>query len=89
MLFLIIIERMGLADDELRGRTNPPRRRFLCVIEVLPTGCIAALSVEAADALEAERSAGCYAVGRFGVGAQVLEVLPQNNAGAPWSQFQS
>ena len=49
-------------------------KTFLCVVDVLPSGQIAAFEVTATDALAAERSAQRTAHDRYGM-VEVLEVL--------------
>ncbi|HEV3226602.1 MAG TPA: hypothetical protein VGZ52_07200 [Acidimicrobiales bacterium] len=50
-------------------------KTYLCVVDVLPSGRIAAIEVTATDALSAERSAGCTGRERFGGPVEVLEVI--------------
>ena len=50
-------------------------KTYLCVVDVLPSGRIAALEVSAADALTAERTAQRTGRERFGGQVEVLEVL--------------
>jgi hypothetical protein len=50
-------------------------KTYLCVVDVLPSGRIAALEVEADDALTAERTALHLSRERFGSHVEVLEVL--------------
>jgi len=49
-------------------------KTYLCVVDVLPSGRIAAIEVEAVDALAAERSAARTSRERFGP-SEVLEVV--------------
>jgi hypothetical protein len=50
-------------------------KTYLCVVDVLPSGRIAALEIEADDALAAERQAGCAGRERFGGPVEVIEVV--------------
>lgn len=50
-------------------------KTYLCVVDVLPSGRIAAIEVEAMDALAAERSAMRTSRERYGIHVEVLEVL--------------
>ena len=50
-------------------------KTYLCVVDVLPSGRIAAIEVRASDALAAERSAQHTGRERFGSPVEVLEVL--------------
>jgi hypothetical protein len=50
-------------------------KTYLCVVDVLPSGRIAALEVKANDALTAERTAGRRGRERFGGQVEVLEVI--------------
>ena len=50
-------------------------KTYLCVVDVLPSGRIAAIEVRAMDALSAERSALRTSRERFGHHVEVLEVL--------------
>ena len=50
-------------------------KTYLCVVDVLPSGRIAAIEVKATDALAAERSALNTGRERFGRHVEVLEVL--------------
>jgi hypothetical protein len=50
-------------------------KTYLCVVDVLPSGRIAALEVSATDALTAERSAQRTGRERFGGPVEVLEVV--------------
>ena len=50
-------------------------KTYLCVVDVLPSGQIAALEVRAMDALIAERSALRTSRERYGNHVEVLEVL--------------
>ena len=49
-------------------------KTYLCVVDVLPSGRIAAIEVEAVDALAAERSAARTSRQRYG-NCEVLEVV--------------
>jgi hypothetical protein len=49
-------------------------KKYLCVVDVMPSGQIAAIEVEATDALMAERTARRTGRERFGA-VEVLEVL--------------
>jgi hypothetical protein len=49
-------------------------KTYLCVVDVLPSGRIAAIEVEAADALAAERSAMRMSRERYGP-SEVIEVV--------------
>lgn len=51
-------------------------KRFLCVVDVLPWGRIAALEIWAEDAIAAERRAHAAGRERYGAVVEVLEVLP-------------
>ncbi len=53
-------------------------RKYLCIVDVLPSGRIAALQVDAVDAIEAEREAGRYGREHFGGPVEVIEVLPND-----------
>jgi hypothetical protein len=50
-------------------------KTYLCVVDVLPSGRIAAIEVKAADALTAERTALRTGRERFGIDVEVLEVV--------------
>ena len=50
-------------------------KTYLCVVDVLPSGRIAAIEVKAMDALSAELSALRTSRERFGNHVEVLEVL--------------
>jgi hypothetical protein len=50
-------------------------KTYLCVVDVLPSGRIAALEVKAMDALTAERTAQRKGHERFGGQVEVLEVV--------------
>ena len=50
-------------------------KTYLCVVDVLPSGRIAALEVTAMDALTAERTAQRKGGERFGGQVEVLEVV--------------
>jgi hypothetical protein len=50
-------------------------KTYLCVVDVLPSGRIAAIEVSAANALIAERSAQRTGRERFGGPVEVLEVV--------------
>ena len=49
-------------------------KKFLCVVDVMPSGQITGIEVEAADAISAERLAGRIGCARYG-NVEVLEVL--------------
>jgi len=50
-------------------------KTYLCVVDLLPSGRIAAIEVKADDALIAERSAQRTGRERFGGHVEVLEVI--------------
>jgi len=50
-------------------------KTYLCVVDLLPSGRIAALEVEAGDAITAEHDAQLTGRERFGGQVEVLEVL--------------
>ena len=50
-------------------------KTYLCVVDVLPSGQIAAIEVRATDALSAERTALRTSRERYGTHVEVLEVL--------------
>ena len=50
-------------------------KTYLCVVDVLPSGQIAAIEVRATDALSAERTALRTSRERYGIHVEVLEVL--------------
>jgi hypothetical protein len=50
-------------------------KTYLCVVDVLPSGRIAAIEVRAMDALSAERTALRTSRERYGSHVEVLEVL--------------
>jgi hypothetical protein len=50
-------------------------KTYLCVVDVLPSGRIAAIEVKATDALTAERTAQRTGRERFGGHVEVLEVV--------------
>ena len=50
-------------------------KTYLCVVDVLPSGRIAALEVAANDAISAERTAQHTGRERFGGPVEVLEVV--------------
>jgi hypothetical protein len=50
-------------------------KSYLCVVDLLPSGKIAAIEVKAEDAITAERVAGATGRERFGGHVEVLEVL--------------
>jgi hypothetical protein len=50
-------------------------KTYLCVVDVLPSGRIAAIEVKAKDALAAERSPMRTSRERFGGQVEVLEVV--------------
>ena len=50
-------------------------KTYLCVVDVLPSGRIAAIEVNAVDALTAERTAQRTGRERFGGCVEVLEVV--------------
>ena len=50
-------------------------KTYLCVVDVLPSGKIAAIEVQAEDAITAERVAGDTGRERFGSQVEVLEVI--------------
>jgi hypothetical protein len=49
-------------------------KKYLCVVDVMPSGQIAAIEVEATDALMAERTAMRTGRDRYGC-VEVLEVI--------------
>ena len=50
-------------------------KTYLCVVDLLPSGRIAAIEVQAADAIAAERAARNTGLERFGGNLEVLEVV--------------
>jgi hypothetical protein len=54
---------------------NWAMKTYLCVVDLLPSGRIAAIEVSAPDALTAERTAGRRGRERFGSPVEVLEVI--------------
>ena len=56
-------------------------KKYLCIVDALPSGRIAAIEVEAADTLSAERSARRTGGDRFG-SVEVLEVVRTDIIGA-------
>lgn len=50
-------------------------KTYLCVVDVLPSGRIAAIEVAADDAISAERTAQHTGRERFGGPVEVLEVV--------------
>ena len=50
-------------------------KTYLCVMDVLPSGHIAAMEIIAEDAIEAEREASKAGRMRFGGPVEVLEVV--------------
>ena len=50
-------------------------KTYLCVVDVLPSGQIAAIEVRATDALSAERTALRTSRERYGTHVEVLEVV--------------
>jgi|GEM_PF-3332632 len=50
-------------------------KTYLCVVDLLPSGRIAALEVHANDAITAERAAAHKGFERFGGHVEVLEVV--------------
>jgi len=57
-------------------------KTYLCVVDVLPSGRIAAIEVTAVDALAAETSAQRTGRERFGGHVEVLEVIRTDVAAA-------
>jgi hypothetical protein len=55
-------------------------KTYLCVVDLLPSGRIAAIEVTAVDALSAERSAQKTGRERFGGQVEVLEVVRTDGA---------
>ena len=55
-------------------------KTYLCVVDLLPSGRIAAIEVRADDALAAERAAQHTGAERFGGQIEVLEVLRTDRA---------
>jgi hypothetical protein len=66
-------ENADLGDEIENG--DRAMKTYLCVVDVLPSGRIAAIEVTAEDALTAERSAQETGRERFGGPVEVLEVL--------------
>jgi len=50
-------------------------KTYLCVVDLLPSGRIAAMEVTAHDAIAAEHSAQVTGLERFGGQVEVIEVL--------------
>ena len=50
-------------------------KTYLCIVDLLPSGRIAAIEVRAADALAAERTAQRRGCERFGGHVEVIEVV--------------
>ena len=50
-------------------------RTYLCVMDVLPSGHIAAMEIDATDAIAAEATASKAGRQRFGGPVEILEVL--------------
>jgi hypothetical protein len=50
-------------------------KTYLCVVDLMPSGSIAAIEIRAVDAIAAERAAQREAQARYGGTVQVLEVL--------------
>lgn len=50
-------------------------KTYLCVVDLLPSGRIAAIEVRAVDAIAAERAAQHAGLERFGGHIEVLEVV--------------
>ena len=50
-------------------------KTYLCVMDVLPSGHIAAMEIDASDAIAAEASASKAGRQRFGGPVEILEVL--------------
>jgi hypothetical protein len=57
-------------------------KKYLCVVDVL-AGQMAALEVEAEDAIEAEHRADAAARSRYGQSCTVLEVVRTDGTHAP------
>lgn len=57
-------------------------KTYLCVVDVLPSGRIAAIEVRAHDAIAAERVASHTGRERFGGHVEVLEVVRTDPAAA-------
>lgn len=55
-------------------------KTYLCVVDLLPSGRIAAIEVKANDALTAERTAQTTSRERFGGLVEVLEVVRTDSA---------
>ncbi len=55
-------------------------KTYLCVVDLLPSGRIAAIEVRAEDAIAAERVAQHKGHERFGSHVEVLEVLRTDRA---------
>ena len=64
-----------MVDSETDGEGEPGVKTYLCVVDLLPSGRIAALEVEALDAIAAEHDAQQSGRERFGGQVEVLEVL--------------
>lgn len=50
-------------------------KTYLCVMDVLPSGHIAAMEIHAEDAITAERDASARGRARFGGPVEILEVV--------------
>jgi hypothetical protein len=57
-------------------------KTYLCVVDLLPSGKIAAIEVRADDAIAAERTAQQAGRDRFGGQVEVLEVVRTDRAPA-------
>jgi hypothetical protein len=57
-------------------------KTYLCVVDLLPSGRIAAIEVRANDAITAERAALNAGLERFGGHIEVLEVVRTDRAPA-------
>lgn len=55
-------------------------KTYLCVVDLLPSGRIAAIEVHAADAILAERAAQHAGLERFGGQVEVIEVVRTDHA---------
>ena len=57
-------------------------KNYLCVVDLLPSGRIAAIEVAADDAITAERDAQQAGLERFGGQIEVIEVVRTDRAPA-------
>jgi hypothetical protein len=71
------VEKQGGSEKGYEGV-----KTYLCVVDLLPSGRIAALEVEATDAITAERDAQEAGRERFGGQIEVIEVIRTDRAPA-------